>query len=686
MEKRPGSTCASDTCAYPVALRWKDGYWRKRACSWSGVRGGLGPAGQSRMERGKINPRLALIVFHDLAATAAAIVASFYIRFEERGLQERIDGLIVILPAFVLYAGIIYYVFRLYAGKWRFASLPDLYNIFRAVTVLALSLLILDYILVSPALWGSYFFGKITIALYWFLQMFFLGGPRVAYRYFRYTRTRQQARGTGSTPTLILGRAADADVLLRAVESGAVKKIWPVGILSPSRADQGQAIRGVTVLGAIPDLERTVAELESQGTRVTRLVLTVSALAEGEPEAILMRARRLGLLTSRLPSLSEGGEALGERVRLTPIEVEDLLLRSSVKIDYPRLEEFIRGKSVVVTGGGGSIGSELCDRAVTFGAARLLVVENSEPALHMELQRLAAKHAGAQIEGRLADVRDRERIFNLVAEFRPDMVFHAAALKHVPLLERDWTEAVKTNLIGSVNVADAAVAARAAAMVMVSTDKAIEPVSVLGATKRFAEMYCQALDADVGRKAVGEAATRFIAVRFGNVLASNGSVVPTFKAQIEAGGPVTITHPDMVRYFMTIREACDLVISSASHALGPDRSDVSIYVLNMGQPVKIVDLAERLIRLAGLEPGRDIDIVFTGIRPGERLNEVLFAREEPLADIGMEGIVGARPPRPSLETMRRWLATFEHVLASRDRKAFDRILREAVPDFRGEAA
>jgi O-antigen biosynthesis protein WbqV len=223
-------------------------------------------------------------------------------------------------------------------------------------------------------------------------------------------------------------------------------------------------------------------------------------------------------------------------------------------------------------------------------------------------------------------------------------------------------------------------------MVMISTDKAIEPVSVLGATKRFAEMYCQALDAEFTRNAEGgKPPIRLISVRFGNVLASNGSVVPKFKAQIEAGGPVTVTHRDMVRYFMTIREACDLVVTAASHALD-SAGDVSVYVLNMGQPVKILDLAERMIRLSGLEPGRDIDIMFTGIRPGERLNEILFAREEPSAEIGIAGIVGARPITPALDAMRAWLATLERGLVREEREAIYRVLRDAVPDFRGEAA
>jgi FlaA1/EpsC-like NDP-sugar epimerase len=611
-------------------------------------------------------------------------VASFFIRFEEAGLAERWRGLVIVLPLFVLYSGLVYGFFGLYKAKWRFTSLPDLTNIVRAATVLAVTLLALDYVLLAPNVYGTFFFGKITIVLYWLLQIAFLSGPRIAYRYFRYTRTLQHAREGASTPILVVGRAADAEGLLRAIESGAVTKIRCIGILSPSPADRGQAIRGISVLGYPDDIEGVVADLANRGTNVIGIVLTPSALApEAQPERILMRARRLGLATSRLPSLDDGGEAL----RLKPVNVEDLLLRPSVKIDYRRLEGLVRGKSIIVTGGGGSIGAEICDRIVTFGVARLLVIENSEPALHGVLETLALKESAAQIEGRLADIRDRTRMFRLMSDFKPDIVFHAAALKHVPLLERDWGEGVKTNVFGSVNVADAAVAAGADAMVMISTDKAIEPVSVLGASKRFAEMYCQALDNDFARKGDGQnRPMRLIAVRFGNVLASNGSVVPKFKAQIEAGKPLTVTHPDMVRYFMTIREACDLVVTAASHALAAGQTGVAVYVLNMGQPVKIVDLAERMIRLSGLEPGRDIDITFTGIRPGERLHEILFAREEPTEPVGIEGIVAAKPVSPPLEAMRGWLAALEQGIAREERSAIFGVLRDAVPDFGGEAA
>ncbi len=630
----------------------------------------------------KFTPRMWLILAHDLLATAAAVLASFFIRFEDSFLAERWQLLLIMLPPFVVYAGFVYGYFGLYKTKWRFISLPDMFAIVRAVTVLAVTLLAIDYVLLAPNVYGTFFFGKITIALYWLLQIAFLSGPRIVYRHFRYTRTLQHAKVGDAAPVLVVGRAADAEVLLRAIESGAVTKIRPVGILSASPSDRSQSIRGVSVLGYPEDLGNVVADLANRGVNVTRLVLTASALApDAQPEAILMRARRLGLATSRLPSLDDGGEAL----RLAPVNVEDLLLRPGVKIDYRRLERVVKGKAVIVTGGGGSIGAEICDRVVTFGAARLLVIENSEPALHAILEALAAKDVTAKIDGRLADIRDRERIFRLMAEFKPDIVFHAAALKHVPLLERDWGEGVKTNVFGSVNVADAASAAGATAMVMISTDKAIEPVSVLGASKRFAEMYCQALDAELARRAGGPSrAMRLLAVRFGNVLASNGSVVPKFKAQIEAGGPVTVTHPDMVRYFMTIREACDLVVTAASHGL--ENRGVSVYVLNMGQPVRIVELAERMIRLSGLEPGHDVEIAFTGVRPGERLHEILFAREEPTAPVGIEGIVAAQPVSPSLDAMRGWLVALEQGLAREDRSVIYGVLRDAVPDFGGAAA
>jgi O-antigen biosynthesis protein WbqV len=626
--------------------------------------------------------RNALIATHDALATAIALLASFYLRFEGDQLTDRLPLLFRILPYFIAFSVVVCYLFHLTTTKWRFISLPDALNILRAATVLALTLLVLDYIFVAPNVQGAFFFGKVTIILFWFLEVSFLSGARFAYRYFRYTRVRHHARVGDAAPTLLIGRAADAEILLRAIESGAVKRIWPVGLLSPSPADRGQLIRNIPVLGGIDDIEDVIADFAKRNKPIARMVMTPSAFAaEARPESVLMRARRQGLIVSRLPSLESG-----DVPRLTAVAVEDLLLRPSEKIDYARLEALVKNKAVIVTGGGGSIGSEICDRVVTFGAARLLVIENSEPALYAVTETLSAHGTDAVIEGRVADIRDRDRILRLMNEFRPDIVFHAAALKHVPILERDWSEGVKTNIFGTVNVADAALVSGAEAMVMISTDKAIEPVSMLGLTKRFAEMYCQALDHDLTATLGGKPRMRLISVRFGNVLASNGSVVPKFKAQIEAGGPVTVTHPDMVRYFMTIREACDLVVTAAAHALSPERSDVSVYVLNMGQPVKIVELAERMIRLSGLQPGHDIDIVFTGMRPGERLNEILFAHEEPPVEIGVAGIMAAKPNEPPMQSMRKWIAALQQAIIRDDRATIKAVLKDAVPEFGSNAA
>jgi O-antigen biosynthesis protein WbqV len=629
----------------------------------------------------QLTSRNLLIAVHDMAATAVALFAAFFVRFEGGELfWDRLPLLWRVLPYFLVFSVVVCYVFKLTTTKWRFISLPDALNIVRVATVLTLALLVLDYVLVAPNFHGAFFLGKATIVLYWFLEVFCLSALRFAYRYFRYTRVRHHARIEDASPTLLVGRAADAEIVLRAIESGAVKRIWPIGILSPSMADRGQLIRNVPVLGGMDDIEDVATDFARRNRPIARAVMMPSSFeVDAHPETFLMRARRLRVIVSRMPSL-EGGDT----PRLAPVAVEDLLLRPSEKIDYARLEALVKGKAVIVTGGGGSIGSEICHRVLAFGAVRLLVIENSEPALYAITEALAAETTGASIDGRIADIRDRERIARLMTEFKPDLVFHAAALKHVPILERDWSEGVKTNIFGSVNVADAARTAGAAAMVMISTDKAIEPVSMLGLTKRFAEMYCQALDHEVA--AAARKKMRLISVRFGNVLASNGSVVPKFKAQIEAGGPVTVTHPDMVRYFMTIREACDLVVTAATHAVAPEHPDVSVYVLNMGQPVKIVDLAERMIRLSGLQPGYDIEIAFSGIRPGERLNEILFANEEPTVDVGIAGIMAARPNEPSMQALQMWIALLEQAIEKDDPGAIKAILRDAVPEFRSTAA
>ncbi|MDA9464514.1 SDR family NAD(P)-dependent oxidoreductase [Bradyrhizobium sp. CCBAU 53415] len=631
------------------------------------------------MQLSQLKLRNFLILAHDALATAFALLASFYIRFDGAQLSARLPELLLVLPWFVLFSVLVSGFSNLTTAKWRFVSLPDALNILRVAAILTLALVVVDYVSFFPRTTSHdfVFLGRVTIVLFFCLEVFSLSALRLAYRYFRYSRTRLHANSDKAAPALLVGRAADVEVVVRGIENGAIKSLWPVGVLSPSAADHGQLIRTIPVLGGVEDIDAAIRDLEHRRRPIKRLVMTPSAFEpEAHPETLMVRAKQLGLIVGRLHWLESGNAP-----RLANVAVEDLLLRPSEKIDYAQLETLIKGKSVVVTGGGGSIGAEICDRVVTLGSARLLVVENSEPALYAVTEALASRDSNSAIEGRIADIRDRERIMRLMSQFKPDIVFHAAALKHVPILERDWSEGVKTNIFGSVNVADAALAAGARAMVMISTDKAIEPVSMLGLTKRFAEMYCQALDYDLAAQAHITPHMRLISVRFGNVLASNGSVVPKFKAQIEAGGPVTVTHPDMVRYFMTIREACDLVLTAAAHAITPARPDVSVYVLNMGQPVKIVELAERMIRLSGLQPGVDIEIVFSGIRPGERLNETLFASQEPAIEIGVAGMMAAKPNQPPMPTLGKWLAALEEAIAKDDPLTIRSVLQDAVPEF-----
>jgi O-antigen biosynthesis protein WbqV len=617
------------------------------------------------------------VIAHDLTVTALAIWLVFVVRFEGGQLAEHMRHLPRFLPFFVAYAGLVYWFFSLYRSKWRFASLPDLSNIVKAVSILTLTLLVADYVLVAPNFYGAFFFGKITIALYWLVQSALLGGPRLAYRYFKYSRSRISAERDGTLPALLLGRGVEIEMVIRAMEAGAMRRLRPAAILSPRADDLGQSIRGVPVLGLLSEIEAIALEAAERGEPFRRIVATPSALLpEAEPDKWLARTRKLALPISRVDSLGEGARD----TELAPLEIEDLLVRSTVTIDRERLDAFLKGKRVIVTGGGGSIGSEICLRCAAFGAAELLIVESSEPALFQITEQLLAHEHGTRVSGALADVRDRARITPLFAEFAPDIVIHAAALKHVPYLEADWSEGIKTNIFGSVNVTDAAIAANAKIFVLISTDKAIEPVSMLGATKRFAEIYAQSRDAEFVAAAAG---MRLVAVRFGNVLGSVGSVVPKFKAQIARGGPLTVTSPEMIRYFMTIREACDLVLTAASHARsdGPEAERAAVYVLKMGQPVRIIDLAERMIRLAGFEPGEDIEIAVTGVRAGERLNEILFARDEPMAETGLDGVMAAKPVFASRARIQGWIGRLEAAVKADDRGAADAVLDEAIPDF-----
>jgi FlaA1/EpsC-like NDP-sugar epimerase len=625
------------------------------------------------------------IVVHDLVMTALAVFMALELRFDEARLAGFLDHLPLILAVTLPCAALVYWASNLYKSKWRFASIPDLVNIVRAASLLALGFLVVDYILLSPQVLGHLFFGKAFVAVYWGLQIFFLGGPRFVYRWWKDRWQKVAAhRGAPTETALLLGRAQETDPVLRAIQAGQVAGLRPVGLISPRSTDLGHSIRGVQIIGGYADLEAVIERLAADGRTPRRLVLCASALeAAAKPETIYAIARRHGIAVSQTQPLvgTEGAEAAEGTPRLAPVAMEDLLLRPAVAIDRARLERLAHGRKFAITGGGGSIGSEIARRLVLFGAREVVIIENSEPALHAIIETLSLGAPRTRISGRLCDVRDRERVLAVIAEAAPDMVIHAAALKHVDLLERDWVEGVKTNITGSINVADAALACGARAMVMVSTDKAVRPVSILGATKRLAEMYVQALEARLQALDARPQRSRLLAVRFGNVLGSAGSVVPKFREQIERGGPVTVTHPDMVRYFMTIPEASDLVLTASSHAVDDERHETSVYVLNMGQPIRIMELAERMIRLAGHEPGEDIKIEVTGLRPGERLREIVLGEDETTVDIGIPGVLSARPGFRAVDEVKGWMVALAEAADREDWPMAASVLANALPDY-----
>lgn len=630
-----------------------------------------------------LTPKRLAAFTHDLVMTVVAIGLGYYIRFGADAFSYRADEIVTLIAIVLPFVCVIYWAFGLYAGIWRFASIPDLVNIVKAVTAVSVFMVVLDF--VSR---GAIIVPRTIVFTNWFILMALLGGPRFLYRVYRDRRLLNRTRRASHTaiPVLIAGSGNDAEIIIRSLETNGHDLMRPIGLLSTKQAHVGQRIRNVPVLGHTSDLERVVERLAQHGQIPRRLILTNEALVkERDIEQVISRARKVGLSVERLthPGLdSVNGDG---RLRLAPINIEDLLGRSTRELDYTMIRNLVAGQKVLVTGGGGTIGSELCRQIAGMSCERLMIVENSEFALYAITKDLKRDFPGIPVEGRLCDVRDRRKVADLVERFRPDLVFHAAALKHVPIVEQHVAEGILTNTVGTVNVADATRKVGAKAMVMISTDKAVQPSSVMGATKRAAETYCEALDAlgfaasnrvngDGGRE------TRFMSVRFGNVLGSSGSVVPLFKEQLEQGGPITVTHPDMKRYFMTIREAVSLVLMASALGLS-SRDRISIFVLDMGEPVRIVDLAERMIRLAGFEPGTDIQIEFTGMRDGEKLNEELFDSGEPLKSTEVAGILAAEPRAIVPATFIEEIEVLRQAIETGDESGMLDRLSAIVPEY-----
>jgi FlaA1/EpsC-like NDP-sugar epimerase len=537
--------------------------------------------------------------------------------------------------------------FRLSLQYWRFAGIDDLLTV-AASCALGAVLFSAVLALAGPASPNLAF--PVVHAL---TLLVMLGVPRVAYRRLLH-RAAARPREDTVRSVLLVGSGEDTDLFLRALAHDRRQRFRVEGLLAIGSRQTGRRIQGQPFLGSHADAGAVLERLAADGRLPDTLVITTPDLSGADLAKLVAQAERFGLMVQRAPRPTALGPAAlspreGPLLDLRPVAIEDLLNRPQVPLDRDGMARLIQGRRVIVTGAGGTIGSELARQVAAFGPETLILLDNGEYALWQIDLELAETHPQVRRHALIADIRDEARIRAVFETLRPELVFHAAALKHVPIVEDNPLEGLLTNAAGTRHVADAARAVGAQAMVLISTDKAVNPTSVMGASKRLAEMYCQALDisARITGPGISQGGMRCITVRFGNVLGSTGSVVPLFQRQLARGGPLTVTHPDMRRYFMTVREAVGLVLQASvlgvGDALLPAAREGGIFVLDMGEPVKIVDLARQIIRLAGLQPEHDVEIRFTGLRPGEKLHEELFHGQEPPVPTGYPGLLMATP-------------------------------------------
>ncbi|NQU56694.1 MAG: polysaccharide biosynthesis protein, partial [Rhodospirillales bacterium] len=578
-----------------------------------------------------------LVYAHDIAMTVISFYASIYLRLGER-LDTFIptDTLLMAGALFGLIAAGVYMYLDLYRGVWRYASINDLFAITRAVTLVILIFLLAMF------LWARLDnLPRSYLAINWFVLMALLGGPRFLYRLAKDRRIdlRLEDVGTPRIPVLMVGAGDATEEFIRSLNRSSNANYRIVGILSESAGRVGRNIHGVPVLGTTGNFADVITALDKRGEKPQRLILSKENLDGALVRSLLEATTEAGMTLARLPRLTEFKSGPLDATKVHPVAIEDLLGRPQHPLDRSAMAALIKDKRVLITGSGGSIGAELVRQVVDLGPLELTLVDSSEFNLYTIDMFVGEHYPALTRRAVITDVRDGPAVRRLFDVARPELVFHAAALKHVPLVEANPCEGVLTNVIGTTNVADACTAAGVATMVMISTDKAVNPTNVMGASKRIAERYCQALDLKRGTAA----GTRFVTVRFGNVLGSTGSVVPLFQKQLAEGGPLTVTDAKMKRYFMTVGEAVELILQASAMDDDSHQLDGKIFVLDMGEPVLILDLARQMIRLAGLVPDEDIEIKITGLRPGEKLFEEMFHGSEPLVETGQAGILLATP-------------------------------------------
>jgi FlaA1/EpsC-like NDP-sugar epimerase len=555
----------------------------------------------------KLNINNRYVLAGDLLLTIATIFISFALRLEGSFFFFYLPVAYWMIGISLIVKPLVYSIFGLYRRLWAYASTRELILISYAVTIASSVLSVITIFfyslrLIQPGLPRS------ILIIDWLLSIIAIGGFRLALRLFSENRGPvARALKTGRVKEVLIIGAGDAGALVvREMQKNPQLNLSPVGYLDDAPEKQKQHIHGVRVIGTLSDLARVL-----NSRSIDEVIIAIPSAGGNVVRQVSDICRSKGVAFRTMPGIFEliGGNVNVNRLR--EVDITDLLRRQPTKIDIELVGSSLRDKHILVTGAGGSIGRELCRQIARWQPAELVILGHGENSIFETLLELMDAHPALSIHPIIADIRDRQRLQHVFESLQPQVVFHAAAHKHVPLMEANIEDAISNNIIGTLNVVETAISSKVERLVMISSDKAIRPINVMGATKRMAEMI------------VLEAAQRngaaFSVVRFGNVLGSRGSVVPNFKNQIAKGGPVTITHPDMMRYFMTIPEAVHLVLQAASMGKGGE-----VFLLNMGKPVRIMDLAEDLIRLSGLEPGKDIEIIFTGIRPGEKLSEDLW--------------------------------------------------------------
>ncbi len=596
----------------------------------------------------------ALVTLHDLAVIMVAWVGAFWLRFNLEGIPPQfLHQALLMLPAVLVAQGGMLWYFGLYRGVWRFASLPDLVRILKAaaagVSISAVAIFVFTRLDLIP---------RSVFVLDGLLLVVLLGGPRFIYRWIKDRRL----YGRIGKKVLIVGAGRAGEMLVRDLLRDPDRSYQPVAFVDDDRSKHAKDIHGIPVVGAVDEMPSIAAELD-----VELILIALPSASSAQMRHIVGKCESTGIAFRLLPRMEDLVTGQVGMRELREVKLDDLLGREAVSLDWQAITRGMRGKIVLVSGGGGSIGSELCRQIARLEPARLVLLEQSEfnlYAIELELRREFPDLPLAVFLGSVADPVVVEQVFQT---HQPNIVFHAAAYKHVPMLEGQVRAAVANNVLGTRCLASLADKYGCDAFVMISTDKAVNPSNVMGATKRVAEIYCQGLDACSD--------TRFITVRFGNVLGSAGSVIPLFQKQIADGGPVTVTHPQITRYFMTIPEAAQLILQASVIGRGGE-----IFVLDMGEPVRIAYLAEQLILLSGKRPGEDIEVVYTGLRPGEKLYEELFHEAEQLVDTGHPKIMLARSRPIDVASMEGIFADLTQACDTNSEPRLRELLHALVPE------